>query len=80
MYMCVCVWARALGAGDGGSGRGGLECDVASGAATHPSQRRRPHCVLETIFPSPILYGVWYTKEGSVGGRILRNGRSIVLQ
>ena len=28
----------------------------------------------------PILYGVWYTKEGSVGGRILRNGRAIVMQ
>jgi len=22
----------------------------------------------------------WYTKEGSVGGRILRNGRAIVMQ
>ena len=36
---------------------------------------------LYTILPSPILYGVWHTKGGgSVGGRILRNGRAIVLQ
>jgi len=34
---------------------------------------------LYTILPSPILYGVWHTKEGSVGGSILRNGRAIVL-
>jgi len=33
-----------------------------------------------TILPSPILYGVWHTKARSVGGRILRNGRAIVLQ
>ena len=26
------------------------------------------------------MYGVWHTKWGSVGGRILRNGRAIVLQ
>ena len=26
------------------------------------------------------MYGAWHTKEGSVGGRILRNGRAIVLQ
>jgi len=30
--------------------------------------------------PSPILYGVWHKKGGSVGGRILRNGHAIVLQ
>ena len=35
---------------------------------------------LLTILPSLILYGVWHTKEGSVGGRILRNGRAIVMQ
>jgi len=35
---------------------------------------------LYTILPSPILYGVWQTKGGSVGGRMLRNGRAIVLQ
>jgi len=34
---------------------------------------------LYTILPSPILYGVWHSKEGSVGGRVLRNGRAIVL-
>jgi len=35
---------------------------------------------LYTILPSPILYGVWHKKGRSVGGRILRNGRAIVLQ
>jgi len=35
---------------------------------------------LYTILPSPILYGVWHNKEGSVGGRILRNSRVIVMQ
>jgi len=29
--------------------------------------------------PPPILHGVSHEKEGSVGGRILRNGRAIVL-
>jgi len=33
-----------------------------------------------TILPSPILFGVWHKKEGSVGGRILRNVRAMVLQ
>jgi len=35
---------------------------------------------LYTILPPSILYGVWHTKGGSVSGRILRNGRAIVLQ
>jgi len=39
---------------------------------------------LYTMLPSPILYGVWHTKGGSVGGRILRGGvnpvNPIVLQ
>ena len=35
---------------------------------------------LYTILPSPILYGVWNTKEGSVRGCILPNSRAIVLQ
>ena len=35
---------------------------------------------LYTILSLPILYGVWHTKGGSVAGRILRNGRAIVLQ
>ena len=35
---------------------------------------------LYTILPSPIVYGVWQTKKGSVGGRVLRNGRAMVLQ
>ena len=34
---------------------------------------------LYTILPSPTLYGVWHKKEGSVGERILRNGRAIVM-
>jgi len=38
------------------------------------------HISLYTILTSPILYGVWHRKEGSVGGRILRSGRAIVLQ
>ena len=32
-----------------------------------------------TILPSSILYGVWHRHGGSVAGRILRNGRAIVL-
>ena len=28
---------------------------------------------LYTILPSSILYGVWHTKGGEVGGRMLRN-------
>ena len=35
---------------------------------------------LYTILPPRILYGVWHTTGGSVGGRILRNGRAIALQ
>jgi len=27
-----------------------------------------------------MLYGVWHSKEGSVGGRVLRNGRAIISQ
>jgi len=32
---------------------------------------------LYTISPVPISCGVWHKKGGSVGGRILRNGRAI---
>jgi len=35
---------------------------------------------LYILLPSPILYGVWHEQGGSVAGRILRNGRPIVLQ
>jgi len=35
---------------------------------------------LYTILSSPILYGSRHTKGGSVRGRILPNGRVIVLQ
>ena len=35
---------------------------------------------LYTILPSPIVYGVWHKRGGSVAGRILRDGRAIVLQ
>jgi len=35
---------------------------------------------LYTILPSSILYGVWHKHGGSVAGRILRNGRALVLQ
>ena len=35
---------------------------------------------LYTILPSPILYGVWHKHGGPVGGRILRNGRALVMQ
>jgi len=40
----------------------------------------RAHIGLYTILPSPLLYGARHTKEGSVGGRILRIGRAIVMQ
>jgi len=51
-------------------------------AARQADGRLLPHAGvgLYTILPSPILYGVWHTKVGSVGGRILRNGHAIVLQ
>ena len=39
-----------------------------------------PGLGLHTILPVPILYGVWHETGGSVGGRILRNGRAMVLQ
>jgi len=42
--------------------------------------RQRHGDGLYTILPSPIVYGIWHTKGGSVGGRILRNRRAIVLQ
>jgi len=35
---------------------------------------------LYTILPSPRACGIWHTKGVSVGGRILRNRRAIVLQ
>jgi len=35
---------------------------------------------LYTILPSLIWHGVWHTKGGSLGRRILRNGRAIVFQ
>jgi len=35
---------------------------------------------LHTILPLPILYSVWHKRESSVRGRILRNGRALVLQ
>jgi len=47
------------------------------GVALHSASSLR----LYTILPSPMLYGVWHTKEGGRwGGRILRNGGAIVLQ
>jgi len=48
---------------------------------THQCVKLTQHKLdLYTILPSPILYGVWHNKKGSVGGRILRNGRAPVLQ
>jgi len=35
---------------------------------------------LHTILPLPILYGVWHTKGGAGGRRVLRHGRTTVLQ
>ena len=35
---------------------------------------------LYTIFQLLVLYGVWHTKGGSGGRRILRNSRAMVLQ
>jgi len=35
---------------------------------------------LHTPLSLSIVYGVWHTQGGSGGGRILRNGRAIVLQ
>jgi len=54
------------------------------GGGRHRRRRQRTRLALRfslyTILPSPILYGVWHKQGGSVGGRILRNGRAIVLQ
>jgi len=50
------------------------------GAAGAKGHRAAVRLGLYTILPSPIVYGAWHTKEGSVGGRILRNGRALVLQ
>ena len=41
--------------------------------------RTRPSVGLYTILSSPVLYGVCHTNGASVAGRILRNGRAIVL-
>ena len=38
------------------------------------------HFGLQTILPSPIVYGVCHTKGGSVGGCISRNSRAVVVQ
>jgi len=35
---------------------------------------------LYSILPIPLVYGVWHTKGGLGGGRILRNRQAIVLQ
>jgi len=60
---------------------------ICNALARKCSRRRSKHverqssCGLQvglyTILPSPILYGVWHKGGGSVGGRILRNGRAI---
>jgi len=49
-------------------------------AQVNPLAKAEMQLGLYTISPPPILYGVWHTKGGSVGGRILHNGRAIVLQ
>jgi len=67
---------------------GSLDCNAKNRSAPrtwHAAARRTAagdglSVGLYTIFPSPILYGVWHTNGASVGGHILRNGRAIVLQ
>jgi len=49
-------------------------------AARMPDAVREVRFGLYTIFPSPILYGVRHKRRGRWGGRMLRNGRAIVLQ
>jgi len=57
-----------------------------AGAEAPGSGRREPLTELKvraglyTILRCTILYGVWHTKDGSAGGRRLRNGRAIHLQ
>jgi len=41
--------------------------------------RPQPQLGVNTILLLRILYGGWHTKEGSVRGRVLRNGRAIVI-
>ena len=48
--------------------------------STFNLQSSNRRLALYTILPSPILYGVWHEKGGSVGGRILHDGCAIVLQ
>jgi len=38
------------------------------------------HLGVYTILPSPIVYGIWHTQGGSVGGRTLSKSRAVVLQ
>ena len=46
-----------------------------------PPRSRANHSIsLYTILPCRILYGVRHNNRGSEGGRILRNGRTKVLQ
>jgi len=61
-----------------------LKCiSIFTDLCVHPSLERTlvdARVGIHTILPLPILYGAWHTKGGSVGGRILRNGRATVLQ
>ena len=79
-------WARARARSSPPSGANPAWAAARSTSLpTSPSCRNAPSpsvriVCLYTRLPSPILYGVWHKKGGSVGGRILRNARAIVLQ
>jgi len=70
----VCRWG--LRPGCSGVGR----CLSGVNNHHHHSLVRYLQVGFYTRLPSPIVYGVWHTQGGSVGGRILRNERAIVLQ
>jgi len=67
------TWKRDVYVSDGERSRWGGGGGGGGGGGT-------PEVGFYTILPSPIWYGVWHKKGGSVGGRILCNERAIALQ
>ena len=74
VYVCVYIYLYM-------GSPGGVGVNVGVNVSPSPlggGQQRQ--LGLYTILPSPILYGSRHTNGGSVRGRILPNGRAIVLQ
>jgi len=62
------------------SGRFDGEAMIATSDIPHRTSYLRLQLGLYTILQSLILYGVWHTPGVRCGGRILSNGRAMVLQ